>query len=112
MRFDLTTFIIAALATHRLAQLISEDEGPGWPFGTPEQRKAGVFTRMRGRLDPDQQTWIGRGVNCIKCVGFWVALPVALFVTVLGHADAWAWPLTWLGIAGAVVLIRRWEQKR
>lgn len=95
------TFIIASLATHRIAVLVTEDEGP-----------FSIFTRLRGALDPDQKTWLGRGMNCVFCVGFWAALPVAVFVTVLGYADAWAWPLTWLGLAGAVVIIRRWEQKR
>lgn len=93
--------ILAALATHRLSLAIAEEEGP-----------FSIFLKLRGALDPDQATWLGRGLNCIMCVGFWVALPVALFVTVLGYADPWAWPLTWLGLAGSVVLIRRWEQKR
>lgn len=94
-------FVLATLATFRLSMAIAEEEGP-----------FSIFLKLRGRLDPDQATWIGRGLNCVFCVSFWVALPVALFVTVLGYADPRAWPLIWLGIAGAVVIIRRWEQKR
>ena len=94
-------FIIAALATHRIALAITEEEGP-----------FSLFVKLRGALDPDQTTWLGRGLNCIFCVGFWVALPISLFVTVLGYADPWAWPLTWLGLADSVVIIRRWEQKK
>lgn len=89
--------IIAALATYRLAKALSEDEGP-----------LGIFRSWRGSLDPDQQTWLGRGVNCLMCVSFWVALPIAVLIT----PDPWHVPLVWWGLAGAVVLIRRWEQKR
>lgn len=97
MNFDVLTFIIAALATHRLAYALSEEEGP-----------LGIFRSWRGALDPDQTTWLGRGVNCIMCVGWWVALPIAVLIT----ADPWKVPLVWWALAGAVVLIRRWEQKR
>lgn len=95
------TFIIAALATYRLAKLISEEEGP-----------FSVFLRLRGALDPDQQTWVGRGLNCIVCVSFWVALPIAVILSLFGGVDPYLSPLVWWGLGGAVVLIRRWEQKR
>lgn len=94
-------FISAALATHRLSVAIAEEEGP-----------FSLFTRLRGRLDPDQRTWLGRGVNCVFCVSFWVALPIALYLGVLGLYDLWLTPLVWWGLAGAVMLIRRWEQKK
>jgi len=97
----LTTFFIAALAAHRLSVALAEEEGP-----------FSLFVKLRGRLDPDQKTWLGRGINCVFCVSFWMALPIALLVAVLGYADMWAWPLIWLGLAGAVMLIRRWEQKK
>lgn len=92
---------LAILATYRLTAALVREEGPG-----------GVFLKLRGRLDPDQKTWIGRGINCVFCVSFWLALVAALFVSVLGYADPWAWPLTWLGIAGGCALLFRWEQKR
>ena len=90
-------FIVAALATFRLSYAISEEEGP-----------FGLFRGFRGAIDPDQKTWLGRGVNCIMCVGFWMALPFAVLI----EADPWRIPLVWWALAGAVVLIRRWEQKR
>jgi hypothetical protein len=90
------TLIIAALATHRLSLMIAEEEGP-----------FSIFVKLRGRLDPDQTTWIGRGLNCIFCVGFWVALPIALCVLF----DL-TWMLIWPAIADAVVIMRRWEQKK
>lgn len=97
----MVTLLLAAMATYRLARMIAAEEGP-----------FGLFTRLRGALDPDQATWLGRGVNCPLCVGFWVALPVAVVVSVLGAADVWAWPITWFGIAGAAALLHKWETKR
>jgi hypothetical protein len=94
---NIVTFIVAALATYRLSMALAEEEGP-----------LGMFTAWRGALDPDQTTWLGRGVNCIMCVGFWLALPFAVLIT----PDVWQIPLVWWGLAGVVVLIRRWEQKR
>ena len=91
------TFVIAALATFRISVALAEEEGP-----------FGIFRAWRGALDPDQTTWLGRGVNCVFCVSFWVALPFAVLI----EPDLWRVPLVWFALAGAVVLIRRWEQKK
>lgn len=95
------TFVLATLTVYRLSTAITREKGP-----------FGLFLRLRGAVDPDQQTWLGEGLNCPFCVSFWLALPAALWLTVLNYADVWIWPLSWLGIAGAVALILRWEQKR
>lgn len=92
-------FSIAALAVYRLSRMISDEEGP-----------FAVFTWLRGLAKPD--TWIGRGLECIMCVSVWVALPVMVMITVLGYADIWIWPLTWLALSAITVIIRRWEQKK
>lgn len=91
------TFIVATLATYRLSMALTEEEGP-----------FSIFRAWRGAIDPDQTTWLGRGVNCLLCVSFWVALPFAALI----EGDPWRIPLVWWAIAGSVVLIRRWEQKR
>lgn len=85
-------FFIATLAAYRVSYLIVRDEGP-----------FGVFASLRGRVDPDQRTWLGRGFNCIVCVSFWITLIVALIV----HAS----PLEWLAMAGAIVMWREVNQK-
>src|SRR5262249_55240931 len=61
---DIVALVLASLATYRLARMVASEEGPG-----------GVFVKLRGVLDADQQTWFGRGMNCQLCVGFWLALP-------------------------------------
>lgn len=94
---------MASLAVYRVSRMIADEEGPGLPWGTEEQRKQGVFTRLRGRFPPTN--WIGRGLECILCVSFWVALPFAFF---LKEDRLLAWP----ALSAVTVVIRKWEQKR
>ncbi len=93
------TLLVASLATYRLARMVATEEGP-----------FGGFTRLRGRLDPDQTTWLGRGMVCQLCVGFWLALPIAALISRL--SDIGAFVLAWWGIAGAAALMAKWEGKR
>lgn len=88
------TFLLASLAVYRLSRMITDEEGPFT-----------VFTKLRG-LAPTT-SWVGRGMECIMCMSFWVALPIALYVD-----GTWTVPLTWLALSGVTVLIRKWEQKR
>ena len=77
------SFIVATFATYRLAHMLAFEEGP-----------FEVCTRIRNLHTQDD--WIGRGLRCPLCLGFWVALVLAWIVA---PADAaWLW---WLGIAGA-----------
>lgn len=80
------TFVIAVLASHRLSRMIAIEEGP-----------FSALAWIRGKLDADQRTWIGRGISCIACVSFWVSGLIALLI-----GASW---LEWFGIAGGVVLI-------
>lgn len=52
---------VAALAVYRVARMLSLEEGP-----------FELFARVRGLLDPNQRTWLGRGVNCPLCLSFWL----------------------------------------
>lgn len=90
------TLLVAALATLRVALMISQEEGP-----------FGLFTRLRGALDPDQRTWVGRGINCAWCVSFWAAWPVLALAL-----DPWGlFFVQGLALSGAVVLLKRWMDK-
>ncbi len=91
--------LVASLAVYRLSRMLSDEEGPFM-----------VFTWLRG-LAPTT-TWLGRGLECILCWSVWVSLPVTVLITVLGYADIWIWPLTWLALSGVTVILRKWEQKR
>lgn len=80
-------FVLATVAAYRVAYLVVRDEGP-----------FSLFARIRGRIDANQRTWIGRGLNCLICVSFWMTLIVALLLQ--------ASLLEWLAMAGAIVMWR------
>ena len=80
-------FLIAALATWRVAFLVARERGPYQ-----------VFARLRG--------WAGHGafadlLTCVKCVGLWVAIPFAFFV----RGDWAELIVVWLALAGVTALI-------
>lgn len=96
---DWLTFLMAALAVYRVSRMVTDEEGP-WS----------AFTWLRSQ--PAPQTWLARGLECIMCVSFWVALPAALLLILLGYADTWLWPVVWMALSAVTVVIRKWEQKR
>ena len=79
--------VIGAIAAYRVSYLIAREEGP-----------LGVFALLRERIDPHQKTWVGRGLNCVLCVSFWVTLAVSIIIGV-------SW-LEWLAMAGLIVMWR------
>jgi hypothetical protein len=87
---------LAILATYRIARMLAMEDGP-----------FDLFAKTRELLDAKQETWIGRGVNCPLCIGFWVA---GVFALLLAH-DA---PdmgrsgviLAWFAIAGGQTVLQ------
>ncbi len=82
--------VIVTLAVYRVSVLIAQDEGP-----------FSVLEIARSHIDPNQSTWLGRGVRCVGCVSFWVALVAILILDV--PDGVWAW----LAVAGGALLIHR-----
>lgn len=78
-------FVLVTLAVYRVAHMIAIEDGP-----------FDVFAKIRGRFDPDQKTWVGRGLNCTLCISFWMAGLAAL----IANASWWEW----LAIAGMIVV--------
>ena len=93
------TFLVAILAAFRLAYAISKEEGP-----------LGVFASLRGHLDPNQRTWIGRGLNCGACVSVWTSLLIVLAILYL-PAEVTTPIVFWLAVACGALLINRWVNK-
>ena len=89
--------LLAILATYRVARMLAIEEGP-----------LGLFAGIRERIDPQQATWVGRGINCPLCVGFYTAFAAVLL---LPYPDWQTFILQWLAIAGGAVLIHLWEPK-
>lgn len=59
-------FILAALATWRLALLLAREDGPGH-----------IFARFREKTGSSSLREL---FNCVKCLGVWIAIPFAFFV--------------------------------
>ncbi len=85
-------FLIAALATWRVAFLLVREEGP-----------SGICAALRQSAGAG---FYGQILSCVKCTGMWVALPFAMFV-----GGTWGELLvTWLALAGVVALIDEWTR--
>ena len=85
--------LLAVLAAYRVAHMLAQEDGP-----------FDLFARLRGRFDPAQSTWLGRGLNCVACLSFWVSLAAALL---LQRGDLNGLIISWLAIAGGVLVIHR-----
>lgn len=87
---------LAILATYRAARMLALEEGP-----------FALFDRWRNLFLND--TWVGRGVRCPLCLGFWLALPAAVAALLLDRTlPAEAALLVWLGIAGGQAVLWDW----
>lgn len=78
-------FVLAVLATYRLAHMIAREDGP-----------FDIFARMREKVG--QGNWFGRGLACVLCLSFWLALPAAILAQM-------PWLMGWLGVAGGVMVL-------
>ena len=56
------TIALCGLATFRLYRLITTEAGP-----------FDLAQKLRNVADPDQLTWVGRGMACAWCITFWLA---------------------------------------
>ena len=85
-------FLLAALATWRLAFLLSREEGPGR-----------LVARFREGLGDG---FLGQLCRCVKCAGMWVSIPFAFFV-----GGSWTeLVVIWLALAGVTALIDEWTR--
>lgn len=62
--------IIASLATYRLTRLVLIEDGP-----------FDLALKLRGALDPDAKTWLGKGMQCPWCISFWIGFVMVYLAT-------------------------------
>ena len=86
-------FVVSIMATYRVANLVSQEDGP-----------FDVFSTIRERLG--QTTWVGRGMSCLLCVSWWLAVLPAVIVA----SDWREFALLWPGIAGGVLMLKKYLQ--
>lgn len=78
-------FVLVVLAVYRVSRMLAIEDGP-----------FDVFAKVRGKIDPNQQTWVGRGLVCVLCISFWLSGLAALIVSA-------TW-IEWLAMAGAIAV--------
>ncbi len=79
-------FLVAVLATWRVAHLVAREDGP-----------FDLVVKLRARAGHGV---LGRLMDCPHCVGLWVAMPMAWWLA----ASPLEWIVAWLGIAGGASL--------
>lgn len=86
-------FALAVLATWRVTHLLAYEDGP-----------ADLIARVRMRVG---EGFLGRLLDCFKCLSLWVAAPLAFFV-------AWqpvAFVIAWLALSGGAILLQRLDRE-
>jgi len=86
-------FVMAVLSTWRVTHLLAREDGP-----------ADLIARFRTRLGAG---FAGKLMDCFHCLSFWIAAPIALFVT----RKPLELLLTWLALSGGACLLERASQK-
>lgn len=81
-------FVVALLGVYRLSHMIAMEDGP-----------FDVFAAARDAIG--QASWVGRGLHCVLCISFWLALPFAWAIA------PGALVLVWLGLAGGCLVLHR-----
>lgn len=99
-------FVIAILATYRLAHLLPEDEGPFFVF---TRIRSFVTTKAMSEND-DLGIWanIDSGVNCSYCLGLYAAFFVMLLVAWNNYYGNLI--LLTFAIAGGQSLLQNWRK--
>jgi hypothetical protein len=82
-------FILAALATWRVAHFLVHEDGP-----------KGLMTQLRALA---AGTEVGSALECLGCASLWLALPAAVWVS----RRLSEFLPTWLALSGAAFLIER-----
>lgn len=86
-------FVLAVLATWRITHLLAKEDGPG-----------DVVFRFRVLLG---ESFLGKLMDCFKCLSLWVSAPSAFFVT----RQPLELIIIWLAISGAACLLERLGQE-
>jgi hypothetical protein len=85
-------FLLAVLAAWLVTQLLANEDGP-----------SDAIVKLRGWLG---HSLLGSLLDCFNCLSFWIAAPLAVFVS----RDPLTWLISWLVSGGACLLQRLGEQ--
>ena len=87
-------FVVAVLATWRVAHLVAREDGP-----------FDVIVRIRARAG---NSTAGHLMDCPHCIGLWIAMPFAWWLA----TNPATWVAAWLGIAGGSSLAQRLVERQ
>lgn len=95
----MTEVVLAILGTYRLARMVVYEDGP-----------ADLFYKFRGFIYQkfDQEHWIFRGFNCVLCLSFWIAVPLAALIS----DSVVQFILNWFGVAGGVAIANHYLEPK
>lgn len=73
------SFIVAILATYRMAHLLPDDDGPFYVF---KRIRSGIYSKVIAEND-EWGFWamINDGINCAYCCGLYAAIIAGALVT-------------------------------
>lgn len=91
-------FLIYSLVCYRITQLISREDGPFDVFHKLRLLAGSYDYGSNGRI----RTWYGRLIKCPYCLGFWVAIPLAISL----NGVNWQTVLIWIAMAGMQSLLQ------
>ena len=93
------SLVVATFVVYRISRMIAVEEGPFEVFTT-------VRTFFYHNKYPE---WIQRGIVCPLCVGWWISLPLAIYIGVVMNFSVVGTLLCWQAIAGASTFLYRLE---
>jgi hypothetical protein len=86
---DLLQFLVAVLATWRVAHLLTQEDGP-----------SDIVVRLRAHLG---NSWLGTAMDCFYCASIWVAIPM----TIALQRPVGVSVMYWLALSGGACLLQR-----
>jgi hypothetical protein len=87
-------FVLASLATWRIAHLLSSEDGP-----------ADLVVVLRSRLGNGPA---GQAMDCLQCLSVWVAMPLSFYVARRPRDRL----VAWLALSGAACLMEKATEVR
>lgn len=87
-------FAIGALATYRLARMISMESGPSF-----------IFRKLRGVPSQKKHPSVKEGLSCLCCTSVWVGMAVTGFYLCVGWVTLPESLIYWLALSAVAVLL-------
>lgn len=88
-------FLFASFATHRLALMVTKEDGPAW-----------VFRKLRNV--PPKKSSAHAGIRCIWCGSVWASAVMCINLGASTLTMAWnEWIIFWLAVSSGAIVINQ-----